>query len=251
MRILTGHGKRLCSHLPNYSYNMNSMNYVCSKCGQQSKLAQGDQAGGFLPIDLEQDVLPYDHQIGLGHKVMVCPNCNDIHLAVSLNKADGKPEKLKIGAELESWQLMPSSNAQKQPSYIPKAVVNDYEEAYQVLESSPRASASFARRALQKMIRNFHNAKDENLLLELQSLEPLVTADEWQALKGLMAKGKTADHMKQDTNQIVEIDDGEAERLIAVVEYLFEQWYVRRKDSQDSLKKLQADVGLRKAARKK
>jgi hypothetical protein len=222
------------------------MNYVCPKCGQKNKLSAKDQASGFTVIDFQEDVLPYDHKIGLQYRSEVCPSCDQVHLAVSLNKVHSKDDTDTLGAELNSWQLLPDSVAKKQPGYIPRNVINDYNEACLILEQSPRAAAVFARRSLQRMIRNFHDIKGESLAEEISMLEGVVSADQWQALKGLVGKGNIGKHMSQDVNQIIEIDDGEAERLIAVLEYLFDAWYVQRKESQDKLKKLQADAGLRK-----
>ena len=64
---------------------------------------------------------------------------------------------------LESWKLRPQSAAKPLPNYIPEAIKEDYKEACLILNLSPKASSTLARRCLQGMIRDFWIIKPQNL----------------------------------------------------------------------------------------
>ena len=44
--------------------------------------------------------------------------------------------------------------------------------------------------------------------------------------------------MEKDVNEIIEIDDGEAEKLIKLIELLMEKWYIARHDEEELLNEI-------------
>ncbi len=136
--------------------------------------------------------------------------------------------------------LYPISLAKQYPDYIPKAIREDYEEAYSILSLSPKASATLSRRCLQGMIRDFWKVKVKSgkLFDEINSIKDKVSPAQWKAIDSLRSLGNIGAHMEKDVNEIIEIDDGEAEKLIKLIELLMEKWYIARHDEEDLLSEI-------------
>ena len=60
-----------------------------------------------------------------------------------------------------------------------------------------------------------------------------VPAAQWKAIDGLRRIGNIGAHMDKDVSHIVDIDPGEAQKLIALTELLLRQWYVERYDAEE------------------
>jgi len=138
---------------------------------------------------------------------------------------------------LQSWRLLPDSFAKHQPEYIPPPLREDYYEACSIRDKSPKAAATLARRCLQGMIRDFCGISRPRLIEEIKELRKRV--DDGSAPKGVEAEtvdaidairevGNVGAHMERDISVIVDVDPGEAQALIELMEMLFEEWYVAR-----------------------
>jgi hypothetical protein len=134
-------------------------------------------------------------------------------------------------------RLHPLGSSQPQPSYIPAPLVEDYREACAIVEDSPKAAATLARRCLQGMIRDFAGIAKKTLHAEIEALRKAVdegTADRAIAIETVDAIdhvrkiGNIGAHMEADINLIVPVDPGEAQSLIGLIELLFSEWYVAR-----------------------
>lgn len=156
------------------------------------------------------------------------PNCKEYTIEAILRPANSF-------SLIESWQLRPQSSARPLPSYIPKAIKEDYEEACLIQSLSPKASATLARRCLQGMIRDFWKASGKNLHLEIEFIRDKVEPDTWKAIDVVRKVGNIGAHMEKDINQIVEVDENEAGLLIGLIEMLIEEWYVSRYERQQRL----------------
>lgn len=119
------------------------------------------------------------------------------------------------------------------PDYIPEAIRTDYTEACSILDASPKAAATLARRCLQGMIRNFWGVKSGNLAEEIDSIKDKISADQYKVLNGVRRLGNIGAHMEKDVNLIVDIDPGEAQKLIKLLELLFKDWYVAQHDREE------------------
>ena len=102
----------------------------------------------------------------------------------------------------------------------PEAIRTDYLEACSILDKSPRAAATLARRCLQGMIRDFWGVHDRSLAKEMERIQDKIPADLHEALKNLRELGNIGAHMETDVNLIVDIDPGEAQKLIKLLEVL-------------------------------
>lgn len=153
-----------------------------------------------------------------------CPKCENISvIASSLGKGFKKPFRVLVN---------PTSSAKHFPEYIPKAIRDDYEEAYSIVNLSPKASATLSRRCLQGMIRDFWNIHKKRLIDEINELQSLIPATQWNAINALRKVGNIGAHMEQDVNTIVDVDSDEAEKLLKLIELLIDKWYIARHDEE-------------------
>ena len=164
-----------------------------------------------------------------------CPNCGEYTIS-----AKGK------GSAVDDVDvtIRPKSIAYKFPDYIPQAIRSDYEEACSIVNLSPKASATLSRRCLQGMIRDFFQVSKANLFEEINAIKDKIPTEQWAVLDGLRRIGNIGAHMERDINLIVDIEPGEAQKLIKLIELLLQQWYIERHNQQE----LYADIiGIDKA----
>ena len=126
----------------------------------------------------------------------------------------------------------------------------DYREACLVLADSPKASAALSRRTLQLILREKASVKPSDLSKEIDQVIashtlPSHLAEAVDAIRNL---GNFAAHPMKSTNtgEILDVEPGEAEWLLDVLEGLFDFYFVqpailRRK--KDALNKKLADAG--------
>lgn len=148
--------------------------------------------------------------------------------------------------ENNSVSIYPESSAIQFPEYVPKAIRQDYEEACSILKKSPKASATLSRRCLQGMIRNFWGITKNRLIDEIQALQDKVPAAQWAAIDALRKLGNISAHMEKDVNTIVDIDVGEADALLSLIELLIEKWYINRNEEQELYKRITEASALKK-----
>lgn len=158
-----------------------------------------------------------------------CPNCGEYTIS-----AKGK------GSAVDDVDvtIRPKSIAYKFPDYIPQAIRSDYEEACSIVNLSLKASATLSRRCLQGMIRDFFQVSKANLFEEINAIKDKIPTEQWAVLDGLRRIGNIGAHMERDINLIVDIEPGEAQKLIKLIELLLQQWYIERHNQQE----LYADI---------
>ena len=117
------------------------------------------------------------------------------------------------------------------PVEVPDPYANDYKEACLVLSDSAKAAAALSRRCLQNVLRDVAKVKPGNLADEIQEVLdsgklPSQLADSIDAVRNT---GNFAAHpMKsQQTGQILDVEPGEAEWNIDVLEMLFDFYFVQ------------------------
>jgi len=230
------------------------MNFTCPYCGHHSTITLPNRDDYWHAIDIAAEYLTYKHRVGLKYSAIACPNnkCKKLVLQVELTKSarDGQHYNWAEGTRVQLWQLLPESLAKPQPTYIPKPIIADYNEACRIIKLSPKSSAALARRSLQGMIRDFWGISKNRLIDEINELQTKVSADTWDAIDAVRSVGNIGAHMEKDVNIIVDIDPDEAELLISLIEDLFIDWYVTRHDRQERNTKLQ-ELAITKAVAKK
>jgi hypothetical protein len=163
---------------------------------------------------------------------IVCPNpeCTKYTLSANLFKSTMGPNGEQFGDLVEEWKLIPRSSGKTFPSYIPKSILDDYNEACQIVVLSPKASATLSRRCLQGVLRDFWQVKPGRLVDEIDQIKTQVDPLTWDAIDALRKLGNIGAHMEKDINLIVEVDPEEAALLIGLIETLLKDWYVLREE---------------------
>lgn len=136
------------------------------------------------------------------------------------------------------------------PKDVPDQYAQDYKEACLVLADSPKASAALSRRCLQALLRTIPKVKPSDLSNEIDEILnskqlPSHLADAIDAIRVL---GNFAAHPIKSTNTgaIVEVEEGESEWLLDVLEGLFDFYFVQPATLQkkrDLLNKKLQDAG--------
>lgn len=215
-----------------------SKNFICKFCGSSVakdentieshsigsglKTESGNKEsryGGITVISSDQLTLLYEF----------CPSCEKTSVQAV---GEGSQFKNKI------WNIFPDSNAKQLPNYIPPSIVEDYEEACRILTLSPKSSATLSRRCLQAMIRDFWDIRKSRLVDEIIAISDQVDPDTQEVLHSLRHLGNIGAHPEKDINTIVEIDPEEALDLIMFLEYLFEEWYIKRHNRKSMLDRI-------------
>jgi hypothetical protein len=174
----------------------------------------------------------------------ICPNCKKIIITI-------------LGLHIRSGSLM------KKFLVYPKAIsrapissdvvdkfASDYKEACLVLVDSPKASAALSRRCLQNILREKAGVKKSDLNNEIEQIIqskqlPSYLAESIDAVRNI---GNFATHPIKSTNsgEIVDVEPGEAEWLLDVLEGLFDFYFVQPaelKRKRDALNKKLTDAG--------
>lgn len=185
---------------------------------------------------------------------IVCPNpsCNEVALYLMLHKATytSVGARWTEGELIKLWTLMPASGAKVFPSYVPKAILDDYTEACLIKELSPKASATLSRRCLQGIIRDFWGVSKSRLIDEIDGIKDKIDPLTWDAIDAVRKIGNIGAHMEKDINQIIDVEPSEAALLIELIETLLNEWYINRHERELRLKKI-IDVKDQKELEKK
>ena len=136
------------------------------------------------------------------------------------------------------------------PKDVPDLFANDYKEACLTLADSPKASAALGRRCLQNILREKAGVKKSDLSKEIdQVIEskqlPSHLAESIDAVRNI---GNFAAHPLKSTNtgEIVDVEAGEAEWTLDVLEGLFDFYFVQPAliaKKKDALNKKLQDAG--------
>ncbi len=163
-----------------------------------------------------------------------CPSCEKkIIWLCSISKTTFYEERLVYPKAINRSPL---------PDGIPETLANDYSEACLVLADSPKASAALSRRCLQQLLRNHAGVKPGDLAKEIQQVIdqddlPSYIAVSLDAVRNV---GNFAAHPNKSlkTGEIIDVEPGEAEWTLDVLEELFDFYFVKPKTVQAKRDKL-------------
>ena len=127
--------------------------------------------------------------------------------------------------------LIPKGFSRPVEKEVPDSYRDDYQEAVTVLSISPKASAALSRRIMQHLLREECGVKHANLAAEIQEY---ITRDGipsylTNAIDAVRNVGNFAAHPMKDkyTDRIVDVEDGEAEWLLEVLDSMFDFTFVQ------------------------
>lgn len=240
---------------------MSAFNWTCSYCNRDQIVTAETCDEGITQFSIGAT---RHGAVGIQHIAIRCANadCNEVTLIVqfgnvAFNKYTARLEFSQI--DQEKWPLRPMSRSVPLPDYIPAPLREDYYEACLILNHSPKASATLARRCLQGMIRDFCGISKARLIDEISQLKERAEAgnaprgvdlEAIDAIDAVRSVGNIGAHMEKDINVIIDVDPGEAQALIHLIEMLFKDWYVARHDRQQRLAKV-VEIAAQKDEAKK
>jgi len=134
--------------------------------------------------------------------------------------------------------------------HVPSVYADDYREACLVLADSPKARAALSRRCLQNMIHNHFGIKKASLSAEIDELLSSAGLPSYiaEAIDGIRNLGNFSAHPLKDSNTgaIVEVEPGEAEWCLDVLESVFDFCFIQPevlKQKRTALDQKLADAG--------
>jgi hypothetical protein len=188
----------------------------------------------------------HEHHIGIfigqdieGQWLVVmnsCPACKKVILHLRNSDTDGSHAQMRV---VQSWGVAKSevlirprgSSRPPCPVEVPPTLSVDYLEACLVLPDSAKAAAALGRRCLQNLLRDTVKVKHGNLSDEIQQVldnEKLPSGlhDSIDAIRNI---GNFAAHPMKSTQTglILDVEPGEAEWTLDVLEELFDYYFVR------------------------
>ncbi len=173
-----------------------------------------------------------EHQISFAN----CPSCDELVIYLIESLFDGiKHIDRGIKSEKEVM-IYPNKSKFQNVEDIPEEYLEDYEEALKVLSASSKASAALTRRLLQNILREEFKIKKSSLAQEIQTFIELegIPSHLTDAVDAVRNIGNFAAHPAKDKNtgEIVNVENGEAEWLIEVIEALFDFTFIQPKKLQ-------------------
>lgn len=211
------------------------MGYLCPYC-KQSCFEGGNINRTYYPSHGAADLCNLSEGDAVNNAVSLtfgkCPNCGKTSIHMT--------PYWKNGMMKFSFSYPPEDGINSFPDYVPSAIQSDYLEAVSIVNLSPKASATLARRCLQGMIHDFWGIREKNLNAEITALNGKIPAAQWKAIDGLRKIGNIGAHMEKDVELIVDVDPDEAKQLLKLIELLIEKWYVARHDEEQLLAEITA-----------
>lgn len=170
-----------------------------------------------------------------------CPECGRV--LVSIEEMHPVPNiGITVTNELVVWPL--SSGMPPAPTQVPKEMAQDYDEAAIVLPFSAKASAALSRRCLQTLLRDAANTKAKDLSKQIEEVLPSLPSYIAHNLDAVRQIGNFAAHQQKSklTGSIIDVETGEAEWNLEVLDALFDFYYVRPAIEQSKRDKLNAKL---------
>jgi hypothetical protein len=176
-----------------------------------------------------------------------CPRCQRLNIRL-LNGPPQSQDKTKMVHLVSSRVIHPNGGVSRKraPSDVPKSVREDYNEACLVLADSPKASAALSRRCLQRILREHAKVKPQDLSKEIDEVLaskqlPQYLATDIDAVRHI---GNFAAHPIKSTSsgEIVDVELGEAEWQLDVLEGLFDFYFVAPAESKKKRDALNAKL---------
>jgi len=176
----------------------------------------------------------------------ICTGCEKAQISIV--------KKVRSGAGLDTeFIVYPLTRFRKAcPDEVPKTIAIDYKEALDVIEKSPKAAAALCRRCLQNLLREYGKVKRGKLYNEIDEFlkRGQINPTLRKKLSAIRHYGNFAAHPERDvrSGEIVEVEEGEAEWCISILEDLFDYFFIAPKSFEDKMAQL--NTKLEKAGKK-
>jgi hypothetical protein len=179
-----------------------------------------------------------------------CPSCGEVIVIRKVGAYAHGPQGVVVqGGTTEIIYPMTDDEKELVSLDVPDEYRNDFHEAATALGYSPKASAALSRRLLQKLLREKLGIKKRDLSQEIDEFIANVHAPSYltNAIDAIRHIGNFAAHpiKYENSGEIVEVEAGEAEWLLEVLESLFDFTFVqpakleqRRQELNEKLKNI-------------
>jgi len=163
----------------------------------------------------------------------VCPSCGRYILSLfqQYDRYYGSGEKSHYHNKREFFCYPKAYSRVPLSKDVPDTYAKDYSESCLTLSDSPKASAALSRRCLQHLLREEAKVKHGNLANEIQQVLdegrlPLLILESLDAIRNI---GNFAAHpiKSKSTGEIIDVEPGEAEWNLDVLEALFDYFFVQ------------------------
>ena len=176
-----------------------------------------------------------------------CPNCNKLVISMRMKIPIPGGGLAFTGNEYILWPYM--VGRKPAPPEVPENIGANYNEASSILSLSPKASAALSRRCLQTILRDAGKTKSKELSKQIDEIIdslPTYISKNVDAIRNI---GNFAAHEQKSTNsgEILDVEPGEAEWNLEVLDTLFDFYYVRPKIEEQ--KRIELDRKLSEAGK--
>lgn len=180
--------------------------------------------GAWSSTNLAQEKSPAGHDLWFV-KYMNCPECGNVIIDL-WRTPPGDPHMPNL--RYVAW---PQHATRPVAPEVEPRFAEDFRQASATLSVSPKASAAVSRRCLQDVIREKAGIKKPTLDAEIQELINSGTTPSWlvENLDAVRVVGNFAAHPTKSTNtgEVVDVEPGEAEFLLDVLEGLFDFYFIQ------------------------
>ena len=168
-----------------------------------------------------------------------CPECEREIIKMLVEEIQ---QSTHWGFKKEMYLHPKTPNRKPLPKSIPKKFTKDYYEANAVISDSPNASAALSRRVLQHILEEKSNVTKNNRLVD-QIKEAKEKEKFDLKLHGLIDYVRTFGNFgthasKDDSDKIIDVEKGEAETLLEIIEDLFDYYYLKPEELNKTKKRL-------------
>jgi hypothetical protein len=176
----------------------------------------------------------------------LCPACKKLTIEIEEHNGERR---------LQTFWVYPTNIFRKPtPQEVPTDIKNDYEEACKVLPISEKASAALSRRCLQAILRGKGYAQKDlanqiDALLNETVPAKVIPSALRETVDAIRNFGNFSAHpvTDQTTLQVIEVEPGEAEWCLDILEDMFDHYYV--KPEQAKARKAALDAKLSAAGK--
>lgn len=196
----------------------------------------------------EQD---FDDKVAANIHVGFCPSCRKPIVEMEYGEFWGEDELGTIHTDesIKSRIYPIWEKATILDDSIPEKYRKLFAESEQVNCVSPKASATLSRYLLQMLLHEELHIKEKNLQLEIEALEKCnnIPSELITILQVMRRVANFGAHPKKSTNsnEIVEVEKGEAEVMLEVLKQLFDFLFVKPKRQEQFLKDIEAKYGIK------
>jgi hypothetical protein len=199
---------------------------TCGNYAQMDVICEG--------ADDDRDYLEDDYYRRSIYRVLRCHRCRSVvvlrYTTHGSELPDGDLAELGDWGDIHHWAREIILSGQRHvDNLVPKHIASDYREAAAIVHLSPKASAALSRRCLQAILLEAGGASQHDLSKQIDAILPTLPSDIAQSVDTLRIIGNFAAHPIKDksSGQIIEVEPGEAEWNLDVLDKLFDFYYVR------------------------